>query len=319
MDVMSLFAPLATLDGWLSLCMLIFLELALGIDNLVFISITTNRVKKSQQHITRRLGLMAAMLMRCFLLCCIVWILSVNVDLFTLPFGGEGEHTVINVHDIIFLLGGAYLVFKGVQELREIFHYDPSDDIDGDGISDTPKKPLSLPRAVVTIMIMDIVFSLDSVITAAGLSGQILVMCLAVILAVTVMIVLADPIADFINNNFEVKLVALLFITLVGVELLLDGLHYHEIAGADISTLLYGMMLFGFATAALIMATRKQKEKAASRCNNMSVESVSSQAAKPQGTDDDVHQQLQANDSHDIIRSHHNKDSEEGVTDNEQW
>ena len=117
-------------------------------------------------------------------------------------------------------------------------------------------------------MVMDIVFSLDSVITAAGLSGQILVMIIAVIGAVSIMIVFADPISNFINRNYEIKVVALAFITLVGVELLFEGFHVEALAGAPISTLLYGMMIFGFAVSLLIMLQRRVRENAHERISS---------------------------------------------------
>lgn len=262
MDVLAeLVAPLTSAAGWGEVIVLMFLEMALGIDNLVFIAITSDRLPENKQHIGRRLGLVAAMVMRCILLCCVVWIMSINVVVFTLPFGVEGGTTPIDVHDLVFLLGGAYLVFKGASELKESFVAAGEAPSSG-GQAPQPRKRITLPRAVFTIMVMDIVFSLDSVITAAGLSGQILVMVIAVIGAVTVMIIFADPISNFINRNYEVKVVALAFIFLVGIELLLEAFHIEHIAGAPVSTLLYAMMVFGFATAVLVMLQRHTRERA---------------------------------------------------------
>ena len=124
------------------------------------------------------------------------------------------------------------------------------------------RKTIGLAQAVVTIMIMDIVFSLDSVITAAGLSGQIIVMIIAVIGAVLIMIIFADPISEFINRNFEIKIVALAFIVLVGIELLFEAFHVEYIVGAPLSTLLYAMMIFGFIVSLLTMAQRHVRERA---------------------------------------------------------
>ena len=264
----SIVAPLTTVSGWAEVLILMFLEMALGIDNLVFIAITTDRLPKDKQHIGRRLGLGAAMVMRCILLCCVVWIMSINVVLFTLPFGVEDGRTAIDVRDMVFLVGGLYLIFKGVSELRESF--EAARDLPGDlgGQTSQPRRRIGLARAVGTIMVMDIVFSLDSVITAAGLSGQILVMIIAVIGAVSIMIVFADPISNFINRNYEIKVVALAFITLVGVELLFEGFHVEALAGAPISTLLYGMMIFGFAVSLLIMLQRLVRENACERISS---------------------------------------------------
>lgn len=264
----SIVAPLTTVNGWAEVLILMFLEMALGIDNLVFIAITTDRLPKDKQHIGRRLGLGAAMVMRCILLCCVVWIMSINVVLFTLPFGVEDGQTAIDVRDMVFLIGGLYLVYKGVSELKESF--EAAHDLPGElgGQTPQPRKRIGLARAVGTIMVMDIVFSLDSVITAAGLSGQILVMIIAVIGAVSIMIVFADPISNFINRNYEIKVVALAFITLVGVELLFEGFHVETIAGAPLSTLLYGMMIFGFAVSLLIMLQRRVRENARERISS---------------------------------------------------
>ncbi len=267
----SIVAPLTTVNGWAEVLILMFLEMALGIDNLVFIAITTDRLPKDKQHIGRRLGLGAAMVMRCILLCCVVWIMSINVVLFTLPFGVEDGQTAIDVRDMVFLIGGLYLVYKGVSELKESF--EAAHDLPGElgGQTPQPRKRIGLARAVGTIMVMDIVFSLDSVITAAGLSGQILVMIIAVIGAVSIMIVFADPISNFINRNYEIKVVALAFITLVGVELLFEGFHVETIAGAPLSTLLYGMMIFGFAVSLLIMLQRRVRENAHKRISSEQV------------------------------------------------
>lgn len=267
----SIVAPLTTVNGWAEVLILMFLEMALGIDNLVFIAITTDRLPKDKQHIGRRLGLGAAMVMRCILLCCVVWIMSINVVLFTLPFGVEDGQTAIDVRDMVFLVGGLYLVYKGVSELKESF--EAAHDLPGElgGQTPQPRKRIGLARAVGTIMVMDIVFSLDSVITAAGLSGQILVMIIAVIGAVSIMIVFADPISNFINRNYEIKVVALAFITLVGVELLFEGFHVETIAGAPLSTLLYSMMIFGFAVSLLIMLQRRVRENAHKRISSEQV------------------------------------------------
>lgn len=260
-----------TVNGWIEIAVLMFLELALGIDNLVFIAITSDRLPEEKQHIGRRLGLAAAMVMRCILLCCVVWIISINVTVLSVPFGIEGGHTDLNVRDVVFLLGGAYLIYKGISELRETFSAAAEAPTEDD-VAPAPRKTIGLAHAVATIMVMDIVFSLDSVITAAGLSGQILVMIIAVIGAVTLMIIFADPISNFINRNFEVKIVALAFITLVGVELVLEAFHIEQLAGAEISTLLYAMMIFGFIVSLLTMAQRRIRDKAANMRGEHSAE-----------------------------------------------
>lgn len=265
--IASFVSPLTTVDGWIEVVVLMFLELALGVDNLVFIAITSDRLPEEKKHIGRRLGLAAAMIMRCILLCCVVWIMSINVVLVSLPFGIEGGHTDLDVRDVVFLLGGAYLIFKGIHELWEGVHEAGSPQ-HADGERRAPRGTIGLAHAVFTIMVMDIVFSLDSVITAAGLSGQILVMIIAVIGAVTIMIVFADPISEFINKNYEVKTVALAFIVLVGVELVIEAFHIESVAGAPISTLLYGMMIFGFVVSVLTMIQRNAMQRASKQATD---------------------------------------------------
>lgn len=254
----NLLAIFTTPQGWLELFTLIFLELALGIDNLVFIAITTNRLPENKQHIGRRLGLCAAMIMRCILLCCIVWLMSFNSILFTLPFGFVNGTTPVSPRDLIFLVGGLYLMYKGIVEMKEALSVPEFDD-EGNVVQ---KKRIGLFHAITLIMVMDIVFSLDSVITAAGLSGHILIMCVAVILAVLIMIIFADPISNFINNNPEIKIVALAFIFLVGVMLVMEGLYIESINGIPLDALLYSMMIFSLIVAFLIMWRRHNCEKA---------------------------------------------------------
>lgn len=262
MELLSaFFAPLATVDGWVQVVVLMFLELALGVDNLVFIAITSDRLPDEKRHIGRRLGLGAAMVMRVILLCCIVWIMSIDVVVFTLPFGLDEPETRINVHDLVFLLGGVYLIYKGSSELIEDYSISKQARLGGSK-DHKEKRKIGLVQAVVTIMVMDIVFSLDSVITAAGLSGQLIIMIIAVVGAVSIMIVFADPISEFINRNFEIKTVALAFIVLVGCELVLEGFHIEHVMGAPVSTLLYAMMIFGFAVAVLIMIQRHAMDSA---------------------------------------------------------
>ena len=282
----GLFEPLMTVNGWIEIAVLMFLELALGIDNLVFIAITSDRLPEEKQHIGRRLGLAAAMIMRCILLCCVVWIISINVTVFTVPFGIEGGHTDFNVRDVVFLVGGIYLIYKGVSELRETF-VAASEAPAEDDEAPAPRKHIGLAQAVATIMVMDIVFSLDSVITAAGLSGHILVMIIAVIGAVTLMIIFADPISNFINRNFEVKIVALAFIALVGVELVLEAFHIEQVAGAEISTLLYAMMIFGFIVSLLTMAQRRIRDKAADQYGVHTAQKHSTEPADSSSTQKD--------------------------------
>ena len=210
-------------ETWVQLLILLFLELILGIDNLVFIAITTDRLPDDKKVFGRRFGLLAALLMRIMLLCVASWIISLKLTLFTLPFGAGVIDPEISGKDIILLVGGAYLIYKGIQELAvKLSMKEESENMD----PARARHRIGLPQAIATIAVMDIIFSLDSVITAVGLVDELLIMILAVIIAVLLMIIFANPISEFINSNPEVKLLALAFIVLVGVKLVIKSLGF---------------------------------------------------------------------------------------------
>jgi predicted tellurium resistance membrane protein TerC len=264
-----LFAPFLTAGGWLSLLTLVFLELVLGIDNLVFIAITTDRLPESKKRLGRRFGLVAALIMRSILLGLGFLIIHLTVTLFTLPLNIPGVDSTINAKDLILLLGGTYLVYKGIAEIKEKISVK---EIEREhGHPDARHTGLiTLPRAVGTIALMDMIFSLDSVITALGMSGEILIMIIAVMLAVFVMIIFADPISEFINANPEMKILALAFIVVVGVKLILEalGIEIH-IAGANIEVMdlmLYFAMFFSLAITIIQMVYGSRVEKVQKRC-----------------------------------------------------
>lgn len=216
---MDIVAAFSTPQAWVELLTLIFLEMVLGIDNLVFIAITTNRLPENKQHIGRRIGLLGALFMRIMLLCTITWIVSHNTPLFILP----GLGTPITVRSLVLIIGGAYLVYKGITEIRDKVGLKEERAEVGYQGAVAPKK-IGLVQAVLTIMVMDVVFSLDSVITAVGLVDVLPIMISAVIIAVLVMIIFADPISNFINKHAEIKILALTFILLVGILLVCSGL-----------------------------------------------------------------------------------------------
>lgn len=208
-----------TPEAWISLLTLTFLEIVLGVDNIVFISITTNRLPKEKQHIGRKLGLAGALVMRCLFLCFASWLVHIQSSLFTIDLGFYSHG--ISVRDLVMFAGGAYLIYKGVSELKGMIDLN---EIKAEHSDEHMKRHLlTLPQAVGTIMVMDIVFSIDSVITAVGLAEHLIVMVLAVIIAVIIMMVFIDPISDFINENAEMKILALVFIIAVGVLLLLES------------------------------------------------------------------------------------------------
>ena len=214
------FSIFTTAEAWISLITLMFLEIVLGVDNIVFISITSSRLPKEKQHIGRKLGLLGAMISRCIFLCFASFLVNMQNALFTINIGGFNHG--VSVRDIVLLLGGAYLIYKGIVEIRDtLLLKEEKAEHSNDG-----KKlhEIGLVQAIATIMVMDVVFSIDSVITAVGLADHLIIMILAVMAAVLIMMLFIDAISDFIERHTEMKILALVFITTIGVLLLLDSL-----------------------------------------------------------------------------------------------
>ena len=216
-----------TPEAWISFITLLFLEIVLGVDNLVFIAITTNRLPVNQQHIGRKLGLLGALVMRILFLCFASFLVHMTNPIVTLPFiVQDGQPFGLSVRDIVLFLGGLYLIYKGIKELHSVLSLE--EEKDALEVREDKKHKITLVQAIVTIMIMDVVFSIDSVITAVGLANHLIIMILAVIIAVILMMVFIDPISDFINRHTEMKILALVFIIAIGVLLVLDGVHIHS-------------------------------------------------------------------------------------------
>ena len=208
----------ATPEAWISLVTLMFLEIVLGVDNLVFIVLTTDRLPPEKQHIGRRLGLLGALVSRCIFLCFASFLVHMTDKLFTIPgLYLNGAEFGLSVRDLVLLLGGLYLIYKGIAELRDVLNL--TEEKEGQGDAEKPRKTIGLVGAVATTMVMDVVFSIDSVITAVGLANHLIVMIIAVMLAVILMMVFIDTISDFINAHTEMKILALVFITVIGVLL----------------------------------------------------------------------------------------------------
>jgi predicted tellurium resistance membrane protein TerC len=198
---------------WIALLTLTALELVLGIDNIVFISILAGKLPREQQARARRLGLALAMIMRIGLLLSLAWIIRLTTPLFTVM-----EHGVSG-RDLILLLGGLFLIAKSTYEIH--------DKLEGVGHVRAVAEHPSFSAVIVQIMLIDAVFSLDSVITAVGMVRQIPVMVAAVVIAVVVMMLFAGPVSDFVERHPTVKMLALSFLLLIGVALIADGLGLH--------------------------------------------------------------------------------------------
>jgi predicted tellurium resistance membrane protein TerC len=212
----------AALIGLLTLTVM---EIVLGIDNVIFLAIVAGKLPHSQQRLARRIGLAAALGTRLLLLCTLSFLMGLTRPLFTLPdlpFLHDPEARGISWRDLILLVGGMFLVAKSVKEIHEKIETAR----DG-GKDDAGKKVAGFVAAIVQIAIIDIIFSLDSVITAVGMVEDLWVMIVAVIVAVVIMLIFAEPIAAFVDKNPTIKLLALSFLILIGVLLLAEGLGQH--------------------------------------------------------------------------------------------
>jgi len=208
-----MFELLALPEVWASLATLTLLEVVLGIDNLVFISILADRLPPEQRRAARRIGLAAALATRILLLFSIVWVMQLTQPLFTLF-----EFTV-SVRDLILLGGGLFLIAKGTMEIHHT--------VEGEEMGTSGAVTASFGMVIAQIAVLDIVFSLDSVITAVGMANHVEVMVAAVVIAVLVMLFAADSVGAFVSRHPTVKMLALAFLLLIGVALVADGLHFH--------------------------------------------------------------------------------------------
>ncbi len=201
------------LEGWIALLTLTVLEIVLGIDNIVFISILAGKLRKEERERARRWGLSLAMITRLGLLLAITWVMGLTAPLFTI-LGNE-----ISGRDLILLAGGLFLIAKSTHEIH--------DKLEGEEGEGTARTAASFAGVIIQILILDIVFSLDSVITAVGMAEHVSIMMAAVIIAVIVMLVSSRSIGEFVERHPTVKMLALSFLLLIGVSLLGEGLDQH--------------------------------------------------------------------------------------------
>ncbi|MEI6281506.1 MAG: TerC family protein [Alphaproteobacteria bacterium] len=232
---------LASPSAWAALITLVVMEIVLGIDNLVFVSILSNKLPAEQRIKARRLGIGLALVLRLALLSVIAWIVGLTQPVFTAF--GHG----FSWRDLILVAGGLFLVWKATKEIHHSLDPQPSDDIYD------KKAPVAsnFAAAIVQILLLDIVFSIDSILTAVGMTDILPIMFLAVIIAVGVMLIAADPLADFINANPTVVMLALGFLLMIGMTLIADGCGAHVPRGY-----IYAAMGFAGAVEALNMLSR---------------------------------------------------------------
>jgi predicted tellurium resistance membrane protein TerC len=212
-SLLSSFAWASTAEGWIALGTLTALEIILGIDNIVFISVLASKLRTEERERARKLGLSLAMFIRIALLLSITWVMGLTEPVFTLV------GTDLSGRDLILLIGGLFLIAKSTHEI-----HDKLEGAEGEG---SKKVAASFASVILQILLLDIVFSLDSVITAVGMAEQVSIMILAVVVAVGVMLVSAWPISDFVERHPTVKMLALSFLILIGVSLIGEGLDQH--------------------------------------------------------------------------------------------
>jgi predicted tellurium resistance membrane protein TerC len=200
-------------ESWIALLTLTALELVLGIDNIIFITILAGKLPEEQRHKARTIGLALAMLMRIALLLTLAWIVRLTQPLFSIF-----SHDVSG-RDLIMLLGGLFLLAKATHEIHQ--------KLEGEEGSRSRQVAASMASVLTQIVLLDIVFSLDSVITAVGMAKEVGVMVTAVVISVIVMMLFAKPVGDFVENRPTVKMLALSFLLLIGTALIADGLQFH--------------------------------------------------------------------------------------------
>lgn len=262
MDIVSLLADPA---AWAALFTLIVLEVVLGIDNLVFIAILSNKLPADQQQRARRIGLALALVMRIALLLLIGWIVTLQQPLFdlglqgtTADHGGPTFETAFSGRDLILLAGGLFLLWKATSEIHH--------NMDPEGVSgqlldhDKGLAEITFTAAILQIIALDLVFSIDSILTAVGMTDHVAIMIAAVVITVMIMLVAADPLARFIEQNPTLVMLALAFLVMIGAVLIADAFGVHIPKGY-----IYAAMAFSGAVEALNITARNRRARRRSK------------------------------------------------------
>ena len=261
MEIMALLSDPA---AWAALLTLVVLEVVLGIDNLIFIAILSNKLPEHQQQTARRVGLILALVMRIGLLMLIGWLVTLQTPLFDLgitgapnDYGEPSFETAFSGRDLILLAGGLFLLWKATKEIHHAM--EPEDD-SGDLLDKTPGNAVGLTfgAAIVQIILLDMVFSIDSILTAVGMTDEIPIMVTAVIITVTIMLFAADPLAKFIERNPTLVMLALSFLVMIGLVLIADGFGFHVPKGY-----IYAAMGFSVGVELLNMMQRGRRARKA--------------------------------------------------------
>jgi predicted tellurium resistance membrane protein TerC len=230
---------LFTTEGLVSLLTLTFLEIVLGIDNIVFISILSGKLPLEQQNKARTMGLAFALVGRILLLLTVGWIIGLKKPFFTINDFG------LSFRDLILIGGGLFLIGKSVSEIHA--------KIEGSDQHTKDAKALTLSGAIIQIIVIDIVFSLDSILTAIGLVENIIIIIIAIVISLSVMLIFSKTISEFIHRHPAMKLLALSFLIMIGTLLVVEGLHFHVPRGY-----IYFSMAFAIGVEILNMKIRKK-------------------------------------------------------------
>jgi predicted tellurium resistance membrane protein TerC len=271
MDLLTLFVmpDFAEPGIWISLLTLIFLEIVLGVDNIIFISITSGKLPEEQQEKATNIGLVLAMFLRVILLFGISWLIAMKAPWFNVDF--MGIHGGFSGQSLILIGGGLFLLYKSVTEIHH--KLEGEDRIDGI----TPKKrKTTFQSAIIEITLINIVFSFDSILTAVGMTnglkgangpqGELVLMIIAVVLSVIVMMLFATPVGRFVNRHPTVQVLGLSFLLLIGFMLITEGAHlaHLTIAGSEVGSVPKGYLYFTIAFSLLVeyfnMRLRKRRQ-----------------------------------------------------------
>ena len=241
-SILTLFSDPA---AWLALVTLTIMEVVLGIDNLLFISVVSNKLPEEHRSFARRVGIAGALILRLVLLGAIVWIIKLTDPLFEI-FG-----QAFSWRDLILIAGGLFLVWKATSEIHQTVDPEPGPDRLNPKVVAT-----SITAVVAQILVLDMVFSIDSIITAIGMTQHIPIMVIAILITITVMFIAADPLAKFIHANPTIVMLALAFLLLIGTVLIADGFGVHIPRGY-----IYAAMAFSALVEGLNMVARRARQR----------------------------------------------------------
>lgn len=253
-----IFPDFANPGVWISLLTLSFLEIVLGIDNVIFISIVSGKLPPNRQRRARNTGLMLAMIFRVGLLLCISWIIGLKDPVISIPpiSGVSDTGLALSFKDLILIAGGIFLIIKSTLEIHHKFQKDLKGEVKDS------KKKIGFGSVIIQIVMVDAVFSFDSILTAVGLVDNVIIMIIAVIISIGIMMLFAGPVTRIINQHPTLQMLALSFLVVIGVVLIAGGLH-QEVS----KSIIYSCLGFSLAVEMLNIRLRQKAQKTGSEKN----------------------------------------------------